>query len=246
MGDSAPPYAFYLPEDPTHTVVASAMESIRFLCTVSRRDDGGLWFCPSVDADPNGVLVRYRGRLIEGTGYCADSIFGARMLIRAGRVLERPELETIGFSFLDHALAGGFFDDDEVPIALYRDVESGRLLHNLEARDGYVEFGHVARVAYQLLELARLDTRHDRADRCRAIASRTARWVMEAERCANGWYPRRATPNGRVFPYAPDSFGPTDLSSVALEDPIFDRSGAGVLALELLTAVTREGLIDAT
>ena len=240
------PYAFYLPENPSHSVVASAMKSVRFLCSVSRRDDAGRWFCPSVDADPNARLVRYRGRLMEGTGYCADSVFGARMLVRAGRVLEQPELEAIGFSFLDHALAVGFFDDDEVPVLMYRDTETGSFLHNLEARGEYVEFGHIARVAYQLLELARLDTRPDRADRCRAIASRTARWVMDAERCTNGWYPRRATPSGRVFPYAPDSFGPTDLSSVALDDPIFDRSGAGVLALELLAAASQEGLVDAT
>lgn len=240
------PYAFYLPEDPENTVVKSALDSIRFLRHVSVLDGQGRFMCPSVDASPEGTPVRYRGRLMEGTGYCADSVFGARMLVRAGRALQRPEIEVMGFSYLDHVLENGLFEEDsDVPIFLYRDVETGLRLHNLEARPEYVEFGHIARVAYQLLEVSKLDADERRAGRCRDIALRTAEWVLKAERCANGWYPRRATPDGRIYPFAPDAFGPVDMSSLSLPDPIADRSGAGVLALELLAAVTREGLVDA-
>lgn len=246
VGRVSAPYAFFLPEDPSYTVVQSALDSVRFLRHVSERDDAGSLVCRSVDANADGELVRYRGRLMEGTGYCGDSVFGARMLVRAGRVLQRPELESMGWSYLDHVLARGFFDDPVVPVLLYRDTETGRYLHNLEARDTYVEFGHVARVAFHLLELAALDPDTDRATTSRAVATKTAAWVMGAERCANGWYPRRATPEGRVYPFAPDAFGPTDLSSMELDDPFSDRSGAGVLALELLAAITRDGLIDAT
>lgn len=241
---SAEPYAFYLPEDPDRTIVESALASMRFLRQVSRRDDDGCLVCPSVDATSDGEVARYRGRLMEGTGYCADSVFGARMLVRAGRVLEQPALEDMGWSYLDHVLAAGFFDDPVVPVLLYRDTETGRFLHNLEAREGYVEFGHVARVGFQLLRLAELDADRDRAERCRAAAVRTARWVATAERCANGWYPRRTTPEGHVYPYAPDAFGPADLSSVELPDPVHERSGAGAFALELLAAVTAAGLAD--
>lgn len=239
------PFAFYLPEDPDYTVVDSALDSVRFLRRVSRRDGDGHLYCPSVDADPDGQLVRYRGRLMEGTGYCTDSLFGARMLVRAGRGFQRPELEAMGFSFLDHVLAAGFFDDPVVPVVLHCDVESGDFLHNLEARPEYVEFGHVARVAYQLLELSRIDPDQQRAARCRDVAARTARWVMAADRCDNGWYPRRTTPDGHPYPFAPDSFGPVDMPSTALDDPIADRSGAGVLALQLLAAVTWVGVVDA-
>jgi hypothetical protein len=68
--------------------------------------------------------------------------------------------------------------------------------------------------------------------------------VIGAQRCSNGWYPRRATPGGNVYPYAPDSFGPVDLSTIAAPDPLHDRSGAGVLATQLLVAATAAGLVD--
>lgn len=246
MSSDAGPFAFYLPEDPDYTVVQSALDSVRFLRRVSRRDKDGHLVCPSVDATADGEPARYRGRLMEGTGYCADSVYGARMLVRAGRVLERPELEAMGFSYLDHVLGQGFFDDPVVPICLYRDTETGRYLHNLEARNEYVELGHIARVAYQLLELSRIDPREERADRCAEIAARTAGWVVDVERCANGWYPRRATPSGEIYPFAPDAFGPVDIPSLALDDPIAAESGAGVFALELMARVTRLGILDTT
>ena len=245
IGNDAP-YAFYLPEDADYTVVASALDSIRFLRHISQHDDAGLLLCASVDAISSGELERYRGRLMEGTGYCADSVFGSRMLVRAGRALERPELEEMGWSYLDHVLATGFFDDPTVPVMLYRDLETGVFLHNLEARTEYVEFGHVARVGYQLLELSFLDADSARSARCTEIVRRVAQWVLAAERCPNGWYPRRSTPEGAVYPYTPDAFGPMDLSGMAAHDPIHDRSGAGALALELLVAASKAGLVDAT
>ena len=243
IGNDAP-YAFYLPEDLDYTIVASALDSVRFLRHISQHDESGRLLCASVDASPDGELTRYRGRLMEGTGYCADSVFGSHMLIRAGRALERPELEAMGWAYLDHVLATGFFDDPVVPILLYRDVETGAFLHNLEAREDYVEFGHIARVASQLLEISLLDSDHDRVSRCREIVKRTAGWVATAERCPNNWYPRRSTPQGRIFPYAPDAFGPVDLSSMAAPDPIYDRSGSGVLATQLLVRATAAGLVD--
>lgn len=239
-------HAFYLPEDLGYTVVQSALDSVRFLRTVSDHDEHGHLLCRSVDATPDGQLARYRGRLMEGVGYCADSIFGAHVLIRFGRVVERPELEEMGFSYLDHALGAGFFDDPDLPIRLYRDVEDGRLLDNLEDHPGYIELGHIARVATQLLRIAHLDPNHERSERCRAIAGRTASWVMAAERCANGWYPRHSTREGKVFPLVTNAFGPVDLTELSLEDPIHDRSGAGVLATQLLAAVTADGVLDAT
>jgi hypothetical protein len=244
IGNDAP-YSFYLPEDLDYTIVASGIDSVRFLRRISQYDDAGRLVCPSVDASPDGELVRYRGRLMEGTGYCADSVFGSHMLIRSGRALERPEIEQMGWSYLDHVLSSGFFDDPIVPVLLYRDVETGTFLHNLEARPEYVEFGHIARVAFQLLEITSLDTDPERIARCREIARRTAVWVMGAERCSNGWYARRTTPETAVYPFAPDALGPVDLSAMAAPDPIHDRSGSGVLAIQLLAAATAAGLVDA-
>jgi len=242
---SVVPYAFYLPEDPEYTIVQSALDTVRFLFHVSERDEAGRLFCRSIDATPDGELARYRGRFMEGVGYCADSIFGAHVLVRMARVLHRPEFEAAGMSYLDHALAAGFFDDPEVPVKLYRDTETGAFLDNLEDYDGYVELGHIARVATHLLRLAELDPADRRAARCREIASRTAQWVMSSARCANGWYPRRATSDGGVFPFAAKALGPTDLADLTREDPIHDRSGAGMLALQLLAGVSAAGVLDA-
>jgi hypothetical protein len=240
------PYAFYLPEDPAYTIVQSALDTVRFLLHVSDRDEADERFCRSIDAISDGQLIRYRGRFMEGVGYCADSIFGAHLLVRLGRITERPEFEAAGFSYLDHALAAGFFDDPALPVKLYRDTETGKLLDNLEDHDGYLEPGHIARVGTHLLRLAELDTDVARGARCREIAARTAALLMGIDRCDNGWYPRRCTPDGRVMPFAANAFGPTDLAELTRIDPIHDRSGAGVLALQLLAGVTRAGVHDAS
>jgi hypothetical protein len=240
------PYAFYLPEDPDNTIVQSALETVRFLFHVSDRDDAGHLRCRSIDAGPDGELVRYRGRLMDGVGYCADSIFGSHVLVRLGRVLERPELEEAGFSYLDHALTAGFFDDADLPVRLYRDTETGRFLDNLEDHGAYLEPGHIARVGTQLLRIASLDPDDERAERCRRIAARTAGWIRSIDRCENGWYPRRCTRGGEPFPFAANAFGPTDLVELTRRDPIHDRSGSGVLAIELLASATEAGILDAS
>ena len=242
---SSVPFAFYLPEDPDYTIVDSALDSIRFLRAVSEPDNYGDLFCRSVDATPEG-LEPYRGRFMEGVGYCADSVFGGHYLVRFGRAVKRPELEAMGWSYLDHTLAGGFFDDPDVPVRLYRDTDSGRFLDNLEGRDGYIEHGHIARVGHQLLQVAHLDPQTERAERSRAIAIRVAEWIDESQRCDNGWFPRRSRPDGSVFPYAVDSLGPTDLPGLEYPDPISDRSGAGSMALHFLAEATRTGLYEAT
>lgn len=239
------PFAFYLPEDASYTVVRSALDSARFLVAVSDRDEDGHLRCRSIDATPDGSLARYRGRFMDGVGYCADSIFGTHVLVRLGRILERPELGGIGFSYLDHALDAGFFDDPALPIRLYMDTETGAFLDNLEAHPDYVELGHVARVATQLLRVAELDPIPERVARCREIVERTARWVMSTERCANGWYPRRLSPDGGVFPHVANAFGPVDLADLSSEDPIHDRSGAGTLVMQLMAALAAEGSDDA-
>jgi hypothetical protein len=240
------PFGFFVPENSGYTIVDSALDSMRFMLHVSSRDQDGRLYCRSVDADANGELVPYRGRYMDGVGYCADSIFGAHVFIRMGRALLRPELEEAGFSYLDHALATGFFDDEEVPVLLYRNCDTAVFLHNLEARPDYLELPHIARVGDQLLRVAALDHDARRAERCRAVARRTAEWVAATERCANGWFPRRCTPTGAVVEYAPDAFGPTDLSEMRLPDPVFDSSGGGAFALQLLAGCTRLDLGDYT
>ena len=238
------PYAFYLPEDPSYTIIDSALDSIRFVGAMSEPDADGHLYCRSVDASPDG-LVRYRGRFMEGVGYCADSVFGTHYLVRFGRAVGRAELEAMGWSFLEHALNGGFFDDPDVPVRLYRDTETGRFLDSLEGRGEYVEHGHIARVGHQLLLLAKLDPDARRARRSLEAASRIAAWIDASQRCSNGWFPRRSRSDGTVFPDAVDALGPTDLAAVRYPDPIGDCSGGGSMALHFLAAATQAGIRDA-
>ena len=239
------PHAFYLPEDPDYTIVDSALDSIRFVRAMSEPDSDGKLYCRSVDASPDGP-VRYRGRFMEGVGYCADSVFGAHYLVRFGRATSRAELEAMGWSVLDHALSGGFFDDHDVPVRLYRDTETGRYLDNLEGRDEYLEHGHIARVGHQLLLVAKLDHDARRARRSLEAASRVAAWIDASQRCSNGWFPRRSRPDGTVFLDAVDALGPTDLAAMRYPDPLGDCSGGGSMALHFLAAATSAGICDAT
>ena len=239
------PYAFYLPEDPDYTIVDSALDSIRFVRAMSEPDPDGKLYCRSVDASPDG-LVRYRDRFMEGVGYCADSVFGAHYLVRFGRATSSAELEAMGWSVLDHALSGGFFDDHDVPVRLYRDTETGRYLDNLEGRDEYLEHGHIARVGHQLLLVAKLDHDARRAHRSLEAASRVAAWIDASQRCSNGWFPRRSQPDGTVFLDAVDALGPTDLAAMRYPDPLGDCSGGGSMALHFLAAATSAGICDAT
>ena len=239
------PYAFYLPEDPDYTIVDSALDSIRFVRAMSEPDPDGKLYCRSVDASPDG-LVRYRDRFMEGVGYCADSVFGAHYLVRFGRATSSAELEAMGWSVLDHALSGGFFDDHDVPVRLYRDTETGRYLDNLEGRDEYLEHGHIARVGHQLLLVAKLDHDARRARRSLEAASRVAAWIDASQRCSNGWFPRRSRPDGTVFLDAVDALGPTDLAAMRYPDPLGDCSGGGSMALHFLAAATSAGICDAT
>ena len=239
------PYAFYLPEDPDYTIVDSALDSIRFVRAMSEPDSDGKLYCRSVDASPDG-LVRYRDRFMEGVGYCADSVFGAHYLVRFGRATSSAELEAMGWSVLDHALSGGFFDDHDVPVRLYRDTETGRFLDNLEGRDEYLEHGHIARVGHQLLLVAKLDHDARRARRSLEAASRVAAWIDASQRCSNGWFPRRSRPDGTVFLDAVDALGPTDLAAMRYPDPLGDCSGGGSMALHFLAAATSAGICDAT
>jgi hypothetical protein len=235
MADASP-FAFYLPEDPDFTILDSALASVRYALAVCDDPGDGSLRCRSVTTSPDGSLIRYRGRLIECVGYCADSVFAANHLMRLGALLENDELCDAGRRLARHCLNAGFFDDLNIPVRLYRDTESRELLDNLEGRPEYLELGHMARVGHQLLGL------NDPA--AQAAALRLISWLRKTEVCANGWFPRRCTPDGRIYDRAPDALGPTQLEPPFPPDPLFDRSGAGCFVIQLFAAAHRAGIED--
>jgi len=237
------PYAFYLPEDPDNTVLDSAIASVRFAAKVCDDPGDGSLRCQSMDAIPDGTLVAFRDRMIDGVGYCTDSVFAANQLIRFGRLLDSPGMIRFGERLAMHAFNAGFFDDPTLPVRLYLVIGSNRFLDNLEGHETYIEPGHMARVGHQLLMLSDV-VDAAMAERARTAGLRIATWAVGLERCANGWFPRRSTPEGRVFPNAADAFGPVGLGGPLAFDPIHDRSGSGVLILQLLVEAHARGLHD--
>jgi hypothetical protein len=237
------PYSFYLPEDPGNTILDSALSSVRFAAAVCEDPGDGSLRCRSMDAVPDGSLVAFRGRMIDGVGYCTDTVFAANQIIRLGRLLNSARMLRFGERLAAHALAAGFFDDPALPVRMYLDTDTGEFLDNLEAHETYIEPGHMARVGHQLLMLSDLldDAMSSRA---RAAAERIADWVPQLQRCDNGWFPRRSTPDGAVFPFAADAFGPVGLGAALPPDPIHDRSGSGTLIMQFLVEAHARGLGD--
>lgn len=239
------PYAFYLPEDPDNTILDSAIASLRFAAKVCDDPGDGTLRCQSMDAIPDGTLVPFRERMIDGVGYCTDTVFAANQIIRFGRLLQSDGAVRFGERLAEHCFKGGFFDDPNLPVKLYYIIDDGRFLDNLEGHDTYIEAGHMARVGHQLLMLSDV-VGPELADRARDAGARIAAWATTLERCENGWFPRRSTPDGKVFRHAADAFGPVGLGAPLPLDPIYDRSGSGVLILQLLVEAHARGLADYT
>jgi hypothetical protein len=237
------PYAFYVPENAGFTILDSALASARYALSVCEDPGDGTLQCRSVTTTADGSLVRYRGRLLDGVGYCADSVFAANHLLRFGRLVGSDEMCTAGLRLGRHALTAGFFADPDIPVRMYRDAETGEFLDNLEARPEYVELGHMARVGHELIELMEFFDADLRASAETAVR-RLISWLRAAEKCPNGWFPRRATPTGRLYDRSPDALGPTPLSPPFPSDPLFDRSGAGCFVIQLFVTAQRAGLAE--
>ena len=237
------PYAFYLAEDPDNTILDSAIDSVRFAAKVCDDPGDGTLRCQSMDAIPDGTLVAFRERMIDGVGYCTDTVFAANQIIRFGRLLDSPGMVRFGERLAEHCFNGGFFDDPKLPVRLYLVLGSNQFLDNLEGHETYIEPGHMARVGHQLLMLSDV-VEEGMAARAREAGARIAAWTTTLERCPNGWFPRRSTPDGQVFAHAADAFGPVSLGAALPPDPIYDRSGSGVLILQLLVEAQARGLGD--
>jgi hypothetical protein len=238
------PYAFYLPENPTFTILDSAIASARFATKVSETTEAGDLRCISPDADPDGKMYPLRGHFVEGVGYCTDAVFAANQLIRFGQLLSSPDLISVGVRLARHVLLTGFFDDGEIPIRMYRDSNSAEFMDDLEGEGEHLELGHMARVAHQLLALAEVIDDADMAAKATAASLRFADWLEGVQLCDNGWYPRRSSRDGSVYRLAPRAIGPVTLVGPLKPDPVWDISGCGALILQFLAALQRTGLRD--
>ncbi len=225
---------FYLPENPNHTVFASAYNSVRFALRCLE-PCGDHWRCVGSFVDPDGIPQRWHDfGTLEGPGWAANAVGGAWELYRFGWFVGDEALVEKALGLLHHVLECGFLRDDGFIIG-YRETTTDRFCLNFKHNDGWFCPGSTARIAYQLLRFTDVVT--DDAF-CRSLWERAlwcATWsAQHVPRLPNGWFPRRITPSGEPYPYRAES---------PMPDPIFDRSGDGIQMLQLWVELGLRGLI---
>lgn len=229
--------SFYVPENPEYTIVDSATDSIRFtLEKTLRRDGRGHLVSISSFVDPEGRVMGWHdfGNL-EGPGWAANAVGGACEIYTLGRFLGRRDWQEKAVAILDHVLDGGFIDENSGFIRPYRETTTGKFCLNYKHKSDWLCPGSMAKIGFQLLTFADELGGDARAARMRAAAVRCAEWIdKHVEPVPNGWFPRRTTPDGRVYKKSPDGG----------EDRFWQTSGDGLFIVQLQTALTARKLAD--
>lgn len=230
--------AFHLAENRQFTIVESVRESLRFtLDRTLHRDPCGHLVSISSFVNPEGAVMGWHdfGNL-EGPGWAANAVGGAWEIHRWGGFLGRPDWQSNALAIVDHVLDCGFLDEASGFIRGYRETTTGRFCLNYKHNSDWFCPGSMAKVAFQMLSLAgELPKVDPRRERLRTMATRTARWIADrVEPVPNGWYPRRVTPEGRIYRASPDGGN----------DPYWQTSADSLFILQLQAALTRQGLAD--
>ena len=172
---------------------------------------------------------------LEGPGWAANAVGGAFEIYTLGRFLQKPDWQTNALRILDHVLDGGFFDEPTGFLRGYRETTTGRFCLNYKHNSDWFCPGSMAKVAFQLLIFADELGSDPRACRMRGMAVRCAEWIQKnVEPVPNGWFPRRTTPDGKVYRKSPDGG----------EDHFWQTSADGLFILQLQAALTAKGLAD--
>ncbi len=228
---------FYVPENPKYTIVDSVNDSVRFtLEKTLRRDERGHMVSISSFVDPEGGVMGWHdfGNL-EGPGWAANAVGGAHEIHAMGKLLGRRDWQERALAILDHVLDGGFLDGQTGFIRGYRETTTGRFCLNYKHNSDWLCPGSMAKIGFQLLIFADELGDDPRAPRMRAAAVRCAEWIAKrVEPVPNGWFPRRTTPDGKVYRKSPDGG----------EDRFWQTSADGLFILQLQAALTARKLAD--
>ncbi len=229
--------SFYLPENPSYTILDSARDSVRFTVERTLVPYNGRLCCKSSFVDKDGNVMGWHdfGNL-EGPGWAANGVGGARELYLFANHIRDPCLAEKAILLLDHVLEDGFIDYQTGFITGYRDTATGKFCLNYKHNSDWFCVGSMAKVAFQLVIFGDLLDRN-RKDKMYGVATRTAGWIdANIKPASNGWYPRRCTPTGEHYTKSPDGG----------EDRLFAKSGDGLFVIQLYTALTKRGLADYT
>ena len=228
---------FYVPENPRYTVVDSTLDSLRFtLGKTLKTNEHQHLVAISSFVDPDAKIMGWHdfGNL-EGPGWAANAVGGAAEIYAFGAFLGRPEWQAQALAILDHVLEDGFIDPNTGFITGYRETTTGKFCLNYKHNSDWFCPGSMAKVAFQLLSLADDLGTDPRAPRLRAIAVNCARWIgQNIEPVPNGWFPRRTTPDGKIYRKSPDGGN----------DSFWQTSADGLFIVQLQAALTARKLAD--
>lgn len=236
-GDKRLPDCFYREPDKAYSIVQSAIDSVRFTlnrCLVPC-ECGGLRANSSF-VDPTGRPMDWHDfGPLEGPGWAANALGGAWEIYRFGGWLNNPSWCRQALAIVDHVLNHGFIREDGF-IWPYRNLRTVDFCLNYQGTNEWFCPGSLARVAWQMLLFSRNLPENDaRKKRLEQAAVRFAAWLdKHMEPVPNGWFPRRVTPDGRVYPRSPTGG----------EDPFWQTSADGLFIVLLHTELTRMGLAD--
>ncbi len=232
---------FYVPENPAYAIVASMRGAVHFVVNYTLEEFRGNLRCKS-------TFVDYLGRpqtwhpfgCVEGVGWAANAVGGAWELYRYGQYTRDDRIKDTALSILRHCLDGGFVNYNTGFITPYRDTANGKLYLNYLHSDEHNLWicpGSAAKTAYQFLQFSDLVNREPMQRRMKQIAIRHARWVQQNLQCLPyAWYPRRCSPDGRIYLFRHDN-------ATAI-DPMCGRSADGLYIIQLMVALTERELAD--
>ncbi len=233
-----PVQPFHVPENPAYTIVDSVRDSLRFtLDHTLQPDAAGHLVSRSSFVNPAAEVMGWHdfGNL-EGPGWAANALGGAWEIHRWGTFLGRADWQASAGRIVDHVLDCGFLDESTGFIRGYRETTTGRFCLNYKHQSDWFCPGSMAKVAFQALAFADvLPSKDPRRERLRRLAVRTAAWIdREVEPVPNGWFPRRTTPDGKLYRKSPEGGN----------DPFWQTSADGLFIVQLQAALTERKLAD--
>jgi len=169
---------------------------------------------------------------LEGPGWAANAVGGAHLLHNWGIFGHDQTMVQASISLLMHVLEDGFIDPVEGFIWPYYDLSVKDFCWNYTHGSDWLCPGSLAKMAVQLLDFA-ADLPDDLlADKMNTAAVNLSEWLLtRVDLLDNGWLPRRITPQGKPYPYAPGGH----------LDSIYDHSGDGLFILQLWSMLAARG-----
>ena len=226
--------SFYLPENPSYTILDSARDSVRF-AEMTLVPYNGKLCCKSSFVDQDGNIMDWHdfGNL-EGPGWAANAVGGAYEIYMFARHSRDTALAEKAILLLDHVLEDGFIDYETGFITGYRDTAKNEFCLNYQHKSNWFCAGSMAKIAYQLLIFGDL-LEGERKNKMRQAAAKCAAWIdANIKPTSNGWYPRRCKPTGEHYPQ--NAYGDGDI--------LFEKSADGLFIIQLFTGLTQRGLAD--